>query len=80
MKDCLKVLFVNGGLMDMGGVSSFMMNYYNHIDKSKVHIDFLTHGTCAGIRDDEIVSQGGKVYVIKLRSLYYLVVQYMKYL
>lgn len=72
MRDYIKVLFVNGGLMDMGGVSSFMMNYYNHIDKSKVHIDFLTHGTCAGIRDDEIVSQGGNVYVIPPKSKDYL--------
>ena len=40
----IKVLYVNGGVLDMGGISSYMMNFYRHFDKNTIHIDFLTQG------------------------------------
>ena len=44
MNKPVKILYVNGGILDMGGISSYMMNYYRHFDKSKIHIDFLKGG------------------------------------
>ncbi|MBQ9408565.1 MAG: glycosyltransferase, partial [Clostridia bacterium] len=57
----VRVLYVNGGTMDMGGISSYMMNYYRNIDRSKVSIDFLVHGE-GGIYDNEIVESGSQIY------------------
>jgi len=37
----IRVLYINGGIMDRGGISAFMMNYYRHIDRRKVQIDFV---------------------------------------
>ncbi len=71
MKKQVKVLYVNGGLMDRGGVSAVMMNYYLHIDKNLVHIDFLTHGGTAGVRDNEIYENGGEVFTVTPKSKNY---------
>ena len=37
----VKILYVNGGLMNRGGIESYMMNYYRHLDRSKIQIDFI---------------------------------------
>lgn len=69
MKDeQVKILYVNGGLMDRGGVSSVMMSYFQHFDKSKVHIDFLVHGTGSGERDEEIIQAGSKIFSVPPKS------------
>ncbi len=50
-----------------GGVESFLMAYLRHIDRSKVHLDFLTN--CETIAyEDEIVSLGARVFKICARS------------
>lgn len=64
MNKPVKILYVNGGILDMGGISSYMMNYYRHFDKSKIHIDFLTQGSGQNMFVDEINSYGGNVYQI----------------
>ena len=43
----IRVLYVNGGLMNRGGIESYMMNYYRHFDKNKIQIDFIVHKTYA---------------------------------
>lgn len=68
MSNKVRVLYVNGGLMDRGGVSSVMMNYYMHIDSSQVQIDFLTHGYGEGVRDKEIIKNGGKIFTVPPKS------------
>jgi len=64
----LRVLYIYGGTMLRGGMEAYMMNYYRHLDKSKVQIDFLIHGHEKGVYDDEIRGLGGKVYNITPRS------------
>ena len=71
MSKKVRVLFVNGGLMDRGGVSSVMMNYYMHIDSSQVQIDFLTHGYGEGIRDKKIIESGEKIFTVPPKSKNY---------
>lgn len=66
--DPIRVLYVNGGIMDRGGISSYMMNYYRHIDRSKVQIDFVVHGFEKGVFDDEIKELGGELYNIPIKS------------
>lgn len=68
----LNVLYVNGGIMDMGGISSYMMNYYRHINKNKIHIDFVVHGNEQGIFDEEIKDSGSFIYNVPVKSKDYL--------
>lgn len=60
----IKVLWANGGIMDRGGVAMSMMNYYRHIDKNRIHIDFMVHGKERGAFDDEIEKSGSRIYHI----------------
>ena len=50
--------------MNYGGVEMVVMNYYRHIDKSKVQFDFFAlEGSSIPYRE-EIESMGGRVYVV----------------
>ena len=49
-------------IMDRGGAETMVMNYYRHIDRSKVQFDFMVHRQARGAYDDEIESLGGKIY------------------
>lgn len=58
-----RILYVNGGLMNRGGIESFMMNYYRHFDRSKIQIDFAVHDAGGeGFYDHEIESMGGHIF------------------
>ena len=48
--------------MDRGGLETMLMNYYRHIDRTKVQFDFLTHRQERAAYDDEIEALGGKIY------------------
>jgi glycosyltransferase involved in cell wall biosynthesis len=48
--------------MNRGGLETMIMNYYRHIDRSKVQFDFLVHREQKADYDDEILSMGGKIY------------------
>lgn len=48
--------------MGRGGLETMLMNYYRHIDHSKVQFDFLTHREFDGDYDKEIKELGGNVY------------------
>lgn len=50
------------GIVCGGGVEAVIMNYYRHIDRSKVQFDFIIDGKEKSLLDDEIESLGGKVY------------------
>lgn len=47
-----------------GGVESVVMNYYHHIDRSKVQFDFLCDEDSTDIPYEEIESLGGRVILI----------------
>lgn len=65
----IRILYVNGGLMNRGGIESYMMNYYRHFDRSKVQIDFIVHNAGGfGYYDEEIKSMGGKIFVLPKKS------------
>jgi glycosyltransferase involved in cell wall biosynthesis len=39
----VKVLHINGGSMDHGGISKILMTYFEHVDSTKINFDFLVH-------------------------------------
>lgn len=49
-------------IMNRGGLETMLMNYYRHIDHSKVQFDFLTHREFDGDYDKEIKELGGNIY------------------
>lgn len=49
-------------IMNRGGAETMVMNYYRHIDRSKVQFDFVVHREERGAYDDEIEALGGRIY------------------
>lgn len=52
------------GKMVGGGVEAVVMNYYRHIDRSKVQFDFLVDSDSTLVPREEIESFGGRVFEI----------------
>lgn len=67
----LKVLYINGGTMDMGGISSYMMNYFRCFDENIIHIDFIVHGQ-GGKYDKEIINNGCSVFHVPTKRENYI--------
>lgn len=52
------------GKMNSGGVESVVMNYYSHIDKTKVQFDFVVDSDSTIIPIDEIKKYGGRIIIV----------------
>lgn len=52
------------GVLHSGGKRNLIMEYYRHIDRSKVQFDFICDSDSNGIPIEEIESLGGKVYLV----------------
>ena len=48
--------------MNRGGIETMLMNYYRHIDRSRVQFDFMAHRFERGAYDDEIEALGGRIF------------------
>lgn len=48
--------------MSNGGIEHFVMDYYRHIDRTRIQFDFLVSVNEDGYFDDEIKNLGGKIY------------------
>lgn len=60
-RDPIRVLHVVT-YMGRGGLETMLMNYYRHIDRSKVQFDFLVHREFEADYDPEIISLGGRIF------------------
>jgi glycosyltransferase involved in cell wall biosynthesis len=58
----IRVLHIVGGVMDVGGIEMFLMNYYRHIDRNVIQFDFCIVEEGEGHFDEEIHSLGGVIY------------------
>lgn len=52
------------GMATNGGVESIIMNYYRHIDRTKVQFDFLVESESKIINKEEIEKMGGRIIII----------------
>lgn len=67
-----KILIVMGGsAMGVGGIESMILNYYRHIDKSCLQIDFVFFGEGEGICDEELTKNGSKLFHLPIKSKHY---------
>lgn len=48
--------------MGCGGLETMLMNYYRHIDRTKVQFDFLVHRDFEADYDHEILELGGNIF------------------
>lgn len=68
----IKVLFINGGLMDRGGISSFICNYLKYFDFEKFDVHIAVHGNGIGQRDDELRKLGCIITNLPVKSNSYI--------
>ena len=52
------------GKMHSGGKKNLVMEYYRHIDRSKINFDFICDENSNAIPTDEIEKLGGRVYIV----------------
>ena len=52
------------GYMNGGGVEAVVMNYYRHIDRSRVQFDMIVCEGSSMIPLDEIKAMGGRVFIV----------------
>jgi glycosyltransferase involved in cell wall biosynthesis len=63
--EIIKILHINGGSMDNGGISKFLMSYFNFIDLKHYQFDFLVHYKyTSSINEDLIQAKGCNLYVL----------------
>ena len=58
----LRVLMINGGPLDYGGISSCILNYAGHIDPGRIMFDHAVHGYETGSREEEVLAGGSVVF------------------
>lgn len=51
-------------ILNRGGGETMIMNYYRHMDRSKVQFDFLVHREEPGAYEEEIKALGGRIFRI----------------
>ena len=66
----LKKVLVFGMTDNPGGMESCFMNYYRHVDKNKIHFDFLCNWESM-VCEKEVKANGSKVYTIPQKSRNY---------
>ena len=71
MQGPVRVLYVNGGALDYGGVTTVMLNYAKHFDPEKVQVDFLVHGMEPGPREAEAKALGAEVIHVPYKVPHY---------
>mgnify|MGYP003303524269 CR=1 FL=1 len=63
MKEPIRIAHIVGKWVG-GGVEAVIMNYYRHIDKSKIQFDFICDSDSTNIPYEEIESMGGRVIIV----------------
>lgn len=52
------------GKMDSGGKKNLVMEYYRHIDRTKIQFDFICDEDSQAIPYDEIIFLGGRIFIV----------------
>ena len=61
-------ILVFGMTENPGGVESFLINYYRHMDKNKIQFDFLCNSHNPVAYENELIELGGRTFHITARS------------
>lgn len=60
----MRRIAIIAGLLHSGGKRNLIMEYYRHIDRTKVQYDFICDSDSNGIPEEEIKFLGGRVYKV----------------
>lgn len=60
-------VLVFGMTENPGGIESFLMNYYRHIDRDKIQLDFLCNSHNPIAHEAELISLGARMYHVTAR-------------
>lgn len=60
----MKRIAIIAGVLHSGGKRNLIMEYYRHIDRSKIQFDFICDADSNGIPEEEIAKLGGRVYTV----------------
>ena len=61
----LSVLVINTVEFKKGGMSTVIMNYFENIDKSRIHMDFVVNRRIEEEYKNELEANGSKVYLLE---------------
>ncbi|MGX8702953.1 MAG: glycosyltransferase [Lachnospiraceae bacterium] len=65
----IRVLHINAGSQNFGGVSAILLNLYRNIDRTRVQFDFLTPNISTyAMHREEIEGMGGHIYELGIDS------------
>lgn len=68
METPIKILYVYGDTLRLGGIECYMINNFRYMDRSVVQIDFLLQGNGKSVFEREITDAGSKVYHLEKPS------------
>lgn len=67
----VKILFVNGGTVDYGGISTFLINYIKYFDFNEFEVHIAVHGDSDGPRASELKKRGCIFHRLPVKSKNY---------
>lgn len=60
----IRILHIANARMGSGGVESFLMNLYRHMDREVIQLDFMVFSEEEGMHEQEIAALGGHIYKV----------------
>lgn len=67
----IRILFVNGGTVDYGGIATFLINYIKYFDFNEFEVHIAIHGSDNGPRAHELISKGCIFHQLPIKSKSY---------
>lgn len=67
----IRILFVNGGTVDYGGIATFLINYIKYFDFNEFEVHIAVHGSDNGPRAHELISRGCIFHQLPIKSKSY---------
>lgn len=64
-----RILHILPALNFCGGIESYVMNYYRHVNKQELQFDFITHTNLECSFEQEITAFGGRIYKFPIFSI-----------
>lgn len=62
MQRPIKILYVYGDTLRLGGIEQVMLGYFRGMDRNVIHIDFALQGNEESVFDREILNAGSRIF------------------
>lgn len=68
----IRILYVNGGLLDRGGITTYMLTFASYLKKKGILVDYIVHGDGIGEKEYIAKKMGSKIYHVPIKSKNFL--------